>query len=35
MDSHALYPIGELARRTGTTVKTIRFYSDCGLSATR
>lgn len=31
MDSHALYPIGELARRTGTTVKTIRFYSDCGL----
>ena len=31
MDCHALYPIGELARRTGTTVKTIRFYSDSGL----
>jgi DNA-binding transcriptional MerR regulator len=31
MHRHALYPIGELARRTGTTVKTIRFYSDCGL----
>lgn len=31
MDGHTLYSIGELARRTGTTVKTIRFYSDCGL----
>ena len=26
-----LYAIGELARRTGLSVKTIRFYSDCGL----
>ncbi|MFE7752592.1 MerR family transcriptional regulator [Streptomyces sp. NPDC057428] len=31
MNGHTLYSIGELARRTGTTVKTIRFYSDCGL----
>jgi DNA-binding transcriptional MerR regulator len=31
MNGHMLYSIGELARRTGTTVKTIRFYSDCGL----
>ncbi|MFJ8886458.1 MerR family transcriptional regulator [Streptomyces sp. NPDC102402] len=31
MNGHTLYPIGELARRTGTTVRTIRFYSDRGL----
>ncbi|MGW0552179.1 helix-turn-helix domain-containing protein [Streptomyces altiplanensis] len=31
MNGHTLYSIGQLARRTGTTVKTIRFYSDCGL----
>ncbi|MFJ6850459.1 MerR family transcriptional regulator [Streptomyces sp. NPDC091271] len=28
MDGDALYSIGDLARRTGLTVKTIRFYSD-------
>ncbi|MBO8191759.1 MerR family transcriptional regulator [Streptomyces oryzae] len=28
MDGDTLYSIGELARRTGLTVKTIRFYSD-------
>ncbi|GGX55247.1 MerR family transcriptional regulator [Streptomyces noursei] len=27
----ALYSIGDLARRTGLTVKAIRFYSDCGI----
>ena len=26
-----LYAIGDLARRTGLTVKAIRFYSDCGI----
>jgi DNA-binding transcriptional MerR regulator len=31
MDSDALYSIGDLARRTGLTVKTIRFYSDRGI----
>ncbi|WP_448318435.1 MerR family transcriptional regulator [Streptomyces sp. CO7] len=31
MNGPALHSIGELARRTGTTVKTVRFYSDCGL----
>ncbi|GAA2776143.1 MerR family transcriptional regulator [Streptomyces showdoensis] len=31
MNGRTLYSIGELARRTATTVKTIRFYSDCGL----
>ncbi|KMO95506.1 MerR family transcriptional regulator [Streptomyces roseus] len=31
MNGRTLYSIGELARRTGSTVKTIRFYSDCGL----
>jgi DNA-binding transcriptional MerR regulator len=31
MDGGALYPIGELARRTGLTVKVIRFYSDSGI----
>ncbi|MFI6152212.1 MerR family transcriptional regulator [Kitasatospora sp. NPDC051170] len=30
MDDH-LYSIGDLARRTGLTVKTIRFYADTGL----
>ncbi|MEV6233809.1 MerR family transcriptional regulator [Saccharopolyspora shandongensis] len=31
MDDTALYTIGELARRTGLSVKTIRFYSDSGV----
>lgn len=31
MDGGTLLPIGELARRTGLTVKAIRFYSDCGI----
>lgn len=31
MDGDDLYPIGDLARRTGLTVKTIRFYSDRGV----
>ncbi|MGV4980933.1 MerR family transcriptional regulator [Streptomyces sp. NRAIS4] len=31
MDGTILYSIGELARRTGLTVKTIRFYSDRGI----
>ncbi|MGX1632571.1 helix-turn-helix domain-containing protein [Streptomyces albidoflavus] len=31
MDDHPLLPIGELSRRTGTPVRTIRFYSDEGL----
>src|SRR5262245_34415449 len=31
MDGDRLYSIGELARRTGLTVKTIRFYSDRGI----
>ncbi|WP_203184756.1 MerR family transcriptional regulator [Streptomyces pratensis] len=31
MDGITLYSIGELARRTGLTVKTIRFYSDRGI----
>ncbi|MFE3047655.1 MerR family transcriptional regulator [Streptomyces albidoflavus] len=31
MDDHPLHPIGELSRRTGTPVRTIRFYSDEGL----
>lgn len=30
-DGTALFPIGELARRTGLTVKTVRFWSDEGL----
>lgn len=33
MDGETLYSIGELARRTGLTVKTIRFYSDRGIVA--
>ena len=33
MDDDTLYPIGDLARRTGLTVGTIRFYSDCGIVA--
>ena len=31
MDGDTLYSIGELARRTGLTVKAIRFYSDLGI----
>jgi DNA-binding transcriptional MerR regulator len=31
MDGDAHYSIGDLARRTGLTVKTIRFYSDRGI----
>lgn len=31
MDGDRLYSIGELARRTGLAVRTIRFYSDCGI----
>ncbi|GGO46419.1 helix-turn-helix domain-containing protein [Streptomyces lasiicapitis] len=31
MNDEPLYAIGELARRTGLTVKTIRFYSDRGI----
>ena len=31
MDDPRLYSIGELARLTGSSVKTIRFYSDAGL----
>ncbi|MFE5625294.1 MerR family transcriptional regulator [Streptomyces virginiae] len=31
MDSDTLHSIGELSRRTGLTVKTIRFYSDRGI----
>ncbi|MGN9810492.1 MerR family transcriptional regulator [Micromonospora sp. BQ11] len=31
MDGDALYSIGDLARRTGLTVKAIRFYSDHGI----
>lgn len=33
MHPGTLYTIGELARRTGLTVKTIRFYSDRGIVA--
>lgn len=33
MDVDPLYSIGDLARRTGLTVKTIRFYSDRGIVA--
>ncbi|MFF9060184.1 MerR family transcriptional regulator [Streptomyces sp. NPDC014882] len=33
MDATTFYPIGELSRRTGLSVKTIRFYSDSGLVA--
>ena len=31
MDGGALFSIGDLARRTGLTVKVIRFYSDSGI----
>ncbi|MFH9725084.1 MerR family transcriptional regulator [Streptomyces sp. NPDC017254] len=31
MDGDTLFTIGDLARRTGLTVKTIRFYSDTGI----
>ncbi|MFF9687759.1 MerR family transcriptional regulator [Streptomyces sp. NPDC014623] len=30
MDGDALHPTGDLARRTGLTVKTVRFHSDAG-----
>jgi DNA-binding transcriptional MerR regulator len=33
MDGDRLYSIGDLARRTGLAVRTIRFYSDCGIVA--
>ncbi|MFF4014755.1 MerR family transcriptional regulator [Streptomyces sp. NPDC001843] len=33
MDGDSLYSIGELARRTGLTVKTVRRYSDHGIVA--
>jgi len=33
MDGDRLYSIGDLARRTGLAVTTIRFYSDCGIVA--
>lgn len=33
MDDDTLYSIGDLARRTGLSVRTIRFYSDCGGAA--
>ena len=33
MDGDRLYSIGDLARRTGLTVRTIRFYSDRGIVA--
>ncbi|MER7315748.1 MULTISPECIES: MerR family transcriptional regulator [Streptomyces] len=33
MDGTTLYPIGELSRRTGVPVRTIRFYSDAGVVA--
>ncbi|MEU8118980.1 MerR family transcriptional regulator [Spirillospora sp. NPDC049024] len=31
MDGDTMYTIGELARRTGLSVRTIRFYSDAGV----
>ncbi|MFI6055772.1 MerR family transcriptional regulator [Streptomyces violascens] len=31
MNDATLYPIGDVARRTGLSVKTIRFYSDSGV----
>ncbi|MYW06510.1 MerR family transcriptional regulator [Streptomyces sp. SID3343] len=33
MDAATLYSIGELSRRTGLSVRTIRFYSDSGIVA--
>ncbi|MER6933900.1 MerR family transcriptional regulator, partial [Streptomyces halstedii] len=33
MDGTTLYSIGELSRRTGVPVRTIRFYSDAGVVA--
>ncbi|MFD8085093.1 MerR family transcriptional regulator [Kitasatospora sp. NPDC059722] len=33
MDATTLYSIGELSRRTGLSVRTIRFYSDSGIVA--
>ncbi|MEU4469946.1 MerR family transcriptional regulator [Micromonospora sp. NPDC023888] len=31
MSGEVRYPIGDLARRTGLSVKTIRYYADCGI----
>ena len=31
MDDDTRYSIGDLARRTRLSVRTIRFYSDCGV----
>jgi hypothetical protein len=31
MDGGRLYSIGDLTRRTGLAVRTIRLYSDCGI----
>jgi hypothetical protein len=33
MDGDTLYSIGDLTRRTGLTVKAIRFHSDSGIVA--
>ncbi|MFD7876713.1 MerR family transcriptional regulator, partial [Streptomyces sp. NPDC059766] len=33
MNATTLYPIGELSRRTGLSVRTIRFYADSGVVA--
>lgn len=33
MDDNELYPIGDVARRTGLSVSAIRFYSDAGVIA--
>ncbi|MFC3577442.1 MerR family transcriptional regulator [Streptomyces yaanensis] len=33
MDDNELYPIGDVARRTGLSVSAIRFYADAGLVA--
>ncbi|NBE96631.1 MULTISPECIES: MerR family transcriptional regulator, partial [Nonomuraea] len=31
MDDNELYPIGDVARRTGLSVSAIRYYSDAGV----
>ncbi|WP_407697732.1 MerR family transcriptional regulator [Streptomyces kaniharaensis] len=31
MNGDTLHSIGDLARRTGLTVKTVRYYSDLGI----
>ncbi|TDD00945.1 MerR family transcriptional regulator, partial [Nonomuraea deserti] len=33
MDDNELYPIGDVARRTGLNVSAIRYYSDAGIIA--